>query len=141
LAVAVWQAVKARRAAEAARDAANRAEKQIGRQVLLTDVSASLRILEEIRTLMRAMRYEPALMRTSDLIGQLTQVRQVKGGTNPLDLGGMLTQLHVLQELLERKMHDPSVVVDPQATKVLSRLSARLNSWMGDHKYTADGGL
>src|SRR5438552_12511735 len=94
LAVAVWQAVKARRAAEAARDAANRAEKQIGRQVLLTDVSASLRILEEIRTLMRAMRYEPALMRTSDLIGQLTQVRQVKGGTNPLDLGGMLTQLH-----------------------------------------------
>jgi hypothetical protein len=142
IAVALWQVAKARKAAEASRDASTRAERQIGRQVLLADIAISLRTLEETRTFIRMGRFEAGLIRLTDLTGQLTQIEQIElSSPHNLDLSGVLTQLSILQEVLERNVQDPKVPVDfVHASKTLTKVAARLHRWMGANKYALPGG-
>lgn len=75
--IALVQISKTRRAAEAAKDAAIQTQKAISRNLLLSDVSICIRNAEEIKSFVRNGKYESALIRVTDLISQLIQIREV----------------------------------------------------------------
>jgi hypothetical protein len=143
VAIAIWQIRKTLRVAEAAQRAAEETQRAITRSVLLTDLSTCTTALEELKALIRGKRVEAALLRVTDLNTQLTQLQSLHGASpsEPLDFAQILTQLSILRELLERKLNEEKVVVNPvQVNTVLSSISDQLNSWIGKQKYLGSRG-
>lgn len=135
--VAIWQVVKTRRAAEAANRAAHEAHGRLTRNLLLSDIATSSSLLETMKAHVRSGRYEAALVRVSDLMNHLNQLKGLPptGGVE-LNFSEMLTNLHVLRDLLERKNADSAVKFDQvRVVNVLSDLSDELNGWIGSAKY------
>jgi hypothetical protein len=140
--IGVWitllQMRRTRRAAEAAEKASQRAQQAIARNVLLVDVTACLSQLDAIKTMIRAKRYDAGLLRVGDLAAALAQLRNV-GSSEPakqLPYKKALTQLGILRDLLEQRLQDEQVPVNPvQVNSVLSDISSSLNTWIGGAKY------
>lgn len=140
--IGVWitflQIRKTRLAAEAAERASQRAQQAIARNVLLVDVTACVSQLDAIKTMIRAKRYDAALLRVGDLAAALAQLRNV-GSTEPLrqlPYKKALTQLGILRDLLEQRLQDELTSVNPvQINSVLSDISSSLNTWIGGAKY------
>ena len=63
--IAIWQINKTKRIAQAAKDASDRTQKIISRNLLLSDVSTCTKNLEEIKTYVRIERYEASLIRVT----------------------------------------------------------------------------
>ncbi len=126
-------------AATAAERAAAATQSVITRNVFLTDVSACITGIEELKVLIRASRFEAALLRVTDLTTALIRLQHLPDGSDgrePFDFRDTLTQLAILRELLEQKAHDSSSEIDAvQANSVLSKVSDGLNHWVGSAKY------
>lgn len=140
--IGVWitllQIRKTRRAAEAAEKASQRAQQAIARNVLLVDVTGCVSQLDAIKTMIRAKRFDAALLRVCDLSAALSQLRKVGASepTRQLPYKKALTQLGILSDLLEERLQDDQTAVNPvQINSVLSDISSSLNSWIGSAKY------
>jgi hypothetical protein len=135
--VAIWQVVKTRNAAEAATKAAREAHLSIRRNLLLSDVTSASVALEGMKALVKAERYEAALVRVTDLMGNLNQLKTLPiAEAAPLQFSEVLLELHVIRDLLERRTMNADVRVDPiKVFKALSQISDELNTWIGTVKY------
>lgn len=133
--VAIWQILKTQRIAQAAKDASDRTQKIISRNLLLTDVSTCTKNLEEIKTNVRTERYEASLIRVNDLISALVQIQQRLDGTNqiiPFEFEEMILQLSVIRDEFEKKVNKSSARINnTQINSKLSLISDDLNKLIG----------
>ena len=135
---AIYQLAKTRKAAEAASRASDSTKELISHNLLLADLSTGIQILEEIKLHIRHKRYEAALLRITDLIAELIQINS-QNNTGPTDLENMspmITQLTILREMLEKKLHKSENEIDVSlAYSVLSKISDELNARVGKQKF------
>lgn len=133
--IAIWQILKTQRIAQAAKDASDRTQKIISRNLLLSDVSTCTKNLEEIKTYVRIERYEASLIRVNDLISALVQIQQRLDGTNqiiPFEFEEMLSQLSIVREEFEKKVNKSSARINNvQINARLSEISDDLNKLIG----------
>jgi len=133
------QILKTKRAALAAEEAAQNTQRSITNNVALVDLSTSTRSVEEVKSLIRAQRYEPALLRLSDLNSLVIQVQHIAAESDPPEwsVREMLTNLSVLRDLLEQKLADDSVIVETAKVNAeLSRIGDHLGHWVSGRKFT-----
>lgn len=136
--ITLWQIRKTLRAAQAAEAAAKETQFAIARSVFLSDVSACVRSLEELKVLVRGERHEAALMRVTDLSTMLIQLQslRVQQADKRITFTGMLSQLAVMRESLEQKVNNQEAEIDPtQVNTQLSNVSDQLNRLLGEEKY------
>ncbi len=74
--IAIRQISLVKKAAVAAKDAANQTQKTISQNLLLSNVHTCIKNLEEIQSFVRYERYESAQIRTGDLVSYLYQIQQ-----------------------------------------------------------------
>ena len=133
--IAIWQINKTKRIAQAAKDASDRTQKIISRNLLLSDVSTCTKNLEEIKTYVRIERYEASLIRVNDLISALVQIHQRMDNTNqivPFGFEEMLLQLSVIRDEFEKKVNKSSARINnTQINSRLSLISDDLNKLIG----------
>lgn len=135
--IAIWQIVKTRRVAEATQRASRTALAAMGRQVVLSEVTACSANLTTIIELVRTKRYEAVSLRVSDLMRQLNHIRNMPDAAALAAFGQLLTQLYVIRELMDRRLADPRVEVRPvEVIKVLNGVSDELNELVGRQKYS-----
>lgn len=138
LPVAIWQISKTRRAAEAAEKAASQTQKDISRNLLLSDVSTCTRNLEEIKSFVRNGKYESALIRVTDLISQLIQIREMLESskqTHQIEFEERLSQLVIIRTDFEKKLAKNSAKINiVQVNSQLSEISDELNKLLGEAK-------
>ena len=138
--ITLAQIRKTLNAARAAEHAAANTYQAITRNVFLSDVSACVTSIEELKVLLRSSRFEAALLRVTDLNADLIHIQHlpsVPTDTSAIQFTDILTQLSVLREVLEQKVQgDPSDLNSVKANSVLSKISDQLNHWIGDTKYT-----
>ena len=93
--------------------------------------------------LIRNDRNESALLRLSDLIGKLIQIRampETDSFTPIKDINNMLAQLGVLRDLLEKTLQKNTAPINSsRANKILSSIADELHAWIGAHKYSHSG--
>ena len=139
-----YQAFKAKRAAEAAVEAARQTQLSLKRNVLLVDVATFLRTLEEVKDYVRTKRYESARLRVTDLhlsLMQLQYLEDMPGSVLQDGLEEKLAELPLIQERLERKVNSPSTKIDPnRINSQLPDISALLSKRLGQGKYSISQG-
>lgn len=144
IAFAIWQIYKTRRAAEAAKDAADYTQKFISRNLLLSDVSTCTRNLEELKLFVRIERYESAQIRIGDLILQLIQVREMLESSSypyQIEFEETLSQLSIIREDFEKKLAKSSAKIDGvRVNSQLSKISDDLNKLIGGTKMAIEKG-
>ena len=142
--IAIWQILKTRRIAQAAKDASDRTQKIISRNLLLSDVSTCTKNLEEIKTYVRIERYESSLIRINDLISALVQIQQrldVIEQKIPFEFEEMLSQLSIIRENFEKKVNRKSAKIDNvQINSQPSLISDDLNKLIGGTIMTIEKG-
>jgi hypothetical protein len=95
-------------------------------------------MLDEVRTLVRASRFEPALLRISDLSNLLLQLRQIPD--TPFQFRPVLVQLSVVRGLLEAKVTDEDYEIEPtRILRTLSTISDDVNGWLGQVRFVGQG--
>jgi hypothetical protein len=133
--VAIWQILLVKRTAQAAKDASERTQKIISRNLLISTVSTCTKNLEEIKTYVRIERYESSLIRVNDLVTDLIQIQQRLEGTNqqiPFEFEEMLSQLSIIREEFEKKVNKTSAKINNiQINSQLSLISDDLNKLIG----------
>ncbi|MGC2238437.1 MAG: hypothetical protein WA584_19945 [Pyrinomonadaceae bacterium] len=82
--IALIQISKTRRAAEAAKDASLQTQKAISRNLLISDVSNSIKHIEETRLYVRGENFELALVRVNDFNSNLIQMQKVLEGSTQI---------------------------------------------------------
>lgn len=141
---AIGQIRRAVTAARAAENAAAGTERAIARNFFLADVSSCANAIEELKVLIRSDRHEAALLRVTDLTSNLIRIQHLPN--TPVDTSGIefrqiLTQLVILRDVLEQKLHTTETDVNPvQANAVLSIVSDQLNHWIGGATFDHSSG-
>jgi hypothetical protein len=92
LALTIWFAAKARTAAEQARDAAELVRKQMSKLDSLSEISAAIALLSELKTLQRLRAWELLLDRYGSLRQRLVRIEQLNEGI-PLEQSTQLASL------------------------------------------------
>lgn len=137
--ITLWQIRKTLRAAQAAEAAAKETQLAIARSVFLSDVSACVRSVEELKVFVRGEKHEAALMRVTDLSTMLIQLQPLQvqqATTKTTDFTKMLSQLSLMRELFEQKVNKQEAEINPaQVNTQLSDISDRLNRMLGKEKY------
>lgn len=137
------QLKRTKEAAIAASNAVESVKSIIGHNVILTDISSGIQLVEEIKVHIRHKRYESGLLRVTDLISKLIQfeAQSVQLNTESLNSSHMITQLSILRELLEKKLFKSDFEIDNSyMNSVLSKISDELNVKIGTHKYATSIG-
>lgn len=141
--VALHQIGKIKKSAEAARIAAEISTTSIQKNMTMIDVSGCINEIEEIKVLIRNDRNESALLRLSDLIGKLIQIKampETDSFTPIKDIKNMLAQLGVLRDLLEKTLQKNTAPINSsRANRILSSIADELHVWIGAHKYSHNG--
>ncbi len=136
--IALVQINKTRRAAEAAKDASLQTQKAISRNLLLSDVPNCTRNIEEIKYFARNEKYESALIRVTDLVSQLIQLRETLESSNQshqIEFEERLSQLVFIRVNFEKKLNKNSVKINiVQVNSQLSEISDELNKLIGKVK-------
>lgn len=135
---AIWQIYKTRRIAEAARNASLKTQAAISRNLLLSDISICTRNIEEIKSFTRNEKYESALIRITDLVSQLIQLRETLESSNQphqIEFEERLSQLVIVRVNFEKKLTKDSVKINVvQVNSQLSEISDELNKLIGKAK-------
>lgn len=136
--IALVQISKTRRAAEAAKVASIQTQSVISRNLLLSDVSICARNIEEIKYFARNEKYESALIRVTDLVSQLIQLRETLESSNQshqIEFEERLSQLVFIRVNFEKKLNKNSVKINTvQVNSQLSEISDELNKLIGKVK-------
>jgi hypothetical protein len=75
--ITILQIIKTRKASDAAYSAAKEAIFAIQNTIVISDLSALVKLVQEIKNDMRNEKFDAAYLRTSDLLHALTQTRQL----------------------------------------------------------------
>lgn len=133
--IAIWQILKTRRIAQAAKDASDQTQRIISRNLLIYDVKTCLKNLDEIQSFVRIEKFESARLRTSDLIGYLYQIEQRLEGAKqevPFEFEEMFSQMIIIREEFEKKVIKTSARINSiQINTQLSKVSDDLNKLIG----------
>lgn len=140
--IAIVQIVKTRSAAELARAAADQSRQLLARNVLLSDLSGLTTSIEELKMHVRHRRLEAALLRVTDLNTALIRLQHVRDGagrpSEESDMKFIMGQLAVLRDQLERVNTDTDSEFNAvRVNGILSKVSDRLNHWVGDITFKA----
>lgn len=138
--VALHQIGKVKNAAESARKASENTSLNLQRNMAMIDISSCINEIDEIKTLVRGNRFESALLRVSDLIGKMIQIKAMPKSETVSEIKGIkniLAQLDVLRDLLEKKLHKQNTAFNQsQVNKVLSSIADELHAWIGENKFS-----
>ena len=138
--VALQQIGKVRSAAESAKVASEFASLNLQRNMAMIDISGCINEIEEIKVLIRGNRYESSLLRVSDLIGKIIQLKtmpKTDGVCEIKEINQKLAQLGVLRDLLEKKLHKPDTAFNPsKINSILSSIADELHAWIGENKFS-----
>lgn len=135
----IWQLFRTRKAAVAAKEAAQKTQSSLQSNVMLVDISACIGMIEEIKTSIRNMQYNAALIRVTDLTSQLIQIRQLPDFSNQVGrkMQSIVSQLSILRNTLEARNNEPEQILDSvKINRKLSEISDCLNGWIGVYKYS-----
>jgi len=139
-AIAIWQIVKTRNAADAALQAAIEARKAIHKNFMLADISSCTGIIEEVKIHVRNRTNDAALLRVTDLSGRLTQLRHLPDSSSEeysIAFQDMLTHIAVIRDDLEQKSALPDYAFDiVKVNEKLAEISDYLNALIGKSKYS-----
>jgi hypothetical protein len=138
-AIAIRQIFKIKKVAIAAKEAALNARETLQTNIMLVDLSAHERVIDELKDFIRNKRYEAALIRISDTIAQLIQVRHMhcfSEEVSSISFQDMISRLSILRENLEGKIINPSALLDIiLINKILSEIGIELNNLIGKSKF------
>lgn len=138
-AIAIRQIFKIKKVAIAAKEAALNARETLQTNIMLVDLSAHERIIDELKDFIRNKRYEAALIRISDTIAKLIQVRHMQcfsEEASSISFQDMISRLSILRENLEGKIDNPLASFDIiLINKILSEISMELNNLIGKSKF------
>lgn len=133
---AIWQIHKVKRAADAAREAANQTQKTISKNLLLADVNTCIKNLGEIQLFVQVERYESAQLRATDLVSYLYQIQQRTRDATQLfeiEFEEMFPQLDIIREIFEKKINGSSANINKVRVNMqLSKISGDLNKLVGE---------
>ena len=133
--IAIWQISLVKKAAVAAKDAADQTQKTISQNLLLSNVYTCIKNLEEIQSFVRNEKYESAQLRTNDLVSFLYQIQQrTKNSQQTIEIEyeEMLSQLSIIREDFERKVYKSSARINNvQINSQLSKISDGLHKFVG----------
>lgn len=136
--IAIYQIYKTRCAAEAAKTASLQTQKDISRNLLLSDISICVKYIEEIRLYLRHKEYVSAQVRVNDLISQLNQTQEVLKSSNQvhqIEFEKILLQLSIIRENFEKKLAKSSAKIDGVLiNNKLSTISDDSNKLIGETK-------
>ena len=121
--VTVWNVRRSKSAAERAEAAANDARRMIRGYETITDLSAAIAIMEEVKRLHRIGQIEPLLDRYAALRKTLTDVRKLSPSiTQPMDqaLQNAVTTLFAVEEIVESAR---AAKMEPDFVQLNQRLS------------------
>lgn len=137
--VALHQIGKVRSAAESAQEASETTSTSLQKNMAMIDISSCITVIEEIKVLIRGDRYEAALLRVSDLVGKIIQLKTMpksEGVSEIKKVSSMLAQLGVLRDLLEKKLHESDTEINPSKVNgILSSIADELHAWIGENKF------
>lgn len=139
-AFAIWQIIKTKKAAFAAKEASINAREALQTNIMLVDMSLYASMIDEIKSFLRNHRYESALIRVTDLISQLIQIRHMEhfsSKESPASFQEIFTQLSILRENLEQIINDPEFPLDiVSVNKILSGNADLLYDIIGKYKFS-----
>lgn len=137
--IALFQLRRTRASADAAKTAAELASKVLQNNLSMIEVSGCINEIEEAKALVRNGRFEAALLRVTDLIGKVTQLKSMpipKGMSNISGITSDLSHLGIIRDLLEQKIEDKNTKISTaRVNNILSTIADELNVWIGENKY------
>ena len=133
--IAIWQIRLVKKAAVAAKEAADQTQKTISQNLLLSNVHTCIKNLGEVQSFVRYERYEAALIRLTDLISNLNRIPESSENTGrnaQINLEETLAQLIIIREEFEAKVNKLSAkIVGFRVNNQLSKISDNLNKLLG----------
>ncbi|MCS3860349.1 hypothetical protein GGP86_000097 [Salinibacter ruber] len=121
--IAIVQIAKVRSSSEAARRAAQEAKSRVYNYVSLSDISSSIKMLDEVKRYLRDENYIAAEIRMSDLRGKLTKVKDHSSMNyvgKKKELAGIVSDLGMEVTNLNKTIMDRSKSYD--RVKVMEKL-------------------
>ncbi|MDZ4178793.1 MAG: hypothetical protein U1E29_06130 [Coriobacteriia bacterium] len=125
---------RAQTASAAAEAASQDVIDELNRQVLLTDLTHTADLLTEALTLLRIDKRDLALLRISDALRALSQLRYLPRFTHPrvqTKFQSAISRLAVLISDLEGQQNLDII----RCSRTLHMVSNQLNEWIGKEKY------
>ncbi len=133
--ITIWQIIKTRKVAMAAKNAATVTRSAINRDIILMEISACIKTIEEVKGYLRDKKFNASLLRVTDLTSQFIQFQHIISKPD-INFQEILTQLSILRESLERKIDSDIVPLDiVVANRKLTDISKILNNWIGKTRY------
>lgn len=139
LAIAIIQIRKTTRSAEAAKTAAEAARAGMRANVILADLGQCTAIVDELRVLVQANRYDAALLRAQDLTKSLIQLREIfRQHGRTYDFRPIVTDAGIVRGLIGRKLRDGRTRFDREdVLRTLAEWSDELHGLVGEATYGA----
>src|SRR6266853_1056967 len=106
LALTIWAVLKAKKAAEQARDAAQQVKERIAHLDTVAAVSAAITTLEEIKTLHRTRAWDRVLAQYSTLRRHFVTIQAGLTRAPRDQVGRALSQFRIMEEEVEQAMAD-----------------------------------
>ena len=109
---AIYQVVKTKKAATAARDAADKASRALKGSLVLSDLSKFSNSIEVMKGYIRSHRNEAALLRVHDVISELIHIRRATQDTHKeTEIRQIITDLTIIRGRLERQVASKHQVI------------------------------
>jgi hypothetical protein len=144
LPIAIWQIVKTRHAAEAAKEASLKTQKDISRNLLISDIATCVKHVEEIRLYLRDESYEIAQIRINDLNSQLIQTEEGLKVLNPkhqTDFQAVILEITKIRDDFRKKLNRNSAKINKvRINNQLDIVSDSLNKIIGEIRIFVEKG-
>jgi signal transduction histidine kinase len=142
--ILIIQAVRTRRAAEAASSAAEASRQTLLHATTVADLAGARGLIETIQYALRWSRWETALIHAQELRNNMTRIRgrsELSSEETQTQIQEMVTQLVKLHESLERKLVDANSALD--TARVCTRLATHattITAWAEKARTATEGG-
>ena len=137
--VTVILILKTRKSAEAAKDAAKEAQNILNKNVMLADMATCIEIIQQVKAFLLSNRYDAASIRLQEFQSKLSELRHLDKTENPMPkeaFQAIFSNVFIINNELEAKIRDPNYAIDVERTnRTLSKITVRLQDWLGKGKY------
>jgi len=137
--VTIVMLFKTKKIAQAAKDAVVKTQNEVQKNVLLTDISTCIGLVQEIKAFIQSKRHDATILRMEDLNSKLIQLRHIRefnSESSQKEFQSIVSQLYIIRQNFEEMMGEKNILVDEEKTLgALLRISDRLNDWIGRYKY------
>ncbi len=139
-----YQVRQARSAAEAARDATQRALDALAERVTIADLSRMKVKFHRAQDALRVGKLEIALLVLQDLRSEVSQLRSRRGfgiAVRQAAITGIISSLRRSLEVVERTLSDPATPMPPRLIATLGEHVGTLTEWGEELQFNVDGGV